>query len=88
MLGGGGINNENSKWHHKEQPPVTSRAVLEFAYNVTLAQAQECILEKSMMDGRKPLIIGTINILIHILICFLFFILNKFKNVFIIYFKI
>lgn len=66
LLGGGGINNENSKWHHREQPPVTSRAVLEFAYNVTLAQAQECILEKSMMDGRKPLIIGTINILIHI----------------------
>lgn len=58
LLGGGEANNENSKWHHRQQPPVTSRAVLEFAYNVTLAQAQECILEKSMMDGRKPLIIG------------------------------
>lgn len=61
MLGGGSTN-ENTKWHYKQQPPVTNRAVLEFAYNVTLAQAQECILEKSMMDGRKPLIIGKKNL--------------------------
>lgn len=61
LLGGNGSNNEQTKWNHRQQPQVTSRAVLEFAYNVTLAQAQECILEKSMMDGRKSLIIG-INI--------------------------
>lgn len=58
MLGAGGTNNEYTKWHHRQLPPVASRSVLEFAYNVTLAQAQECILEKSMMDGRKPVIIG------------------------------
>lgn len=58
LLGSDGMSSEYTKWHH--QPSVTSRAVLEYAYNVTLAQAQECILEKSMMDGRKPLIIGTI----------------------------
>lgn len=62
LLGGGKANNENIKWNHRQQPPVTSRAFLEFAHKVTLAQAQECILEKSMMDGRKPHIIGTIVI--------------------------
>lgn len=61
LLGGDGSNNEQIKWNHRQQPQVTSRAVLEFAYNVTLAQAQECILEKSMMDGRKSLIIGIDN---------------------------
>jgi len=61
LLGGDGSNNEQTKWNHRQQPQVTSRAVLEFAYNVTLAQAQECILEKSMMDGRKSLIIGNNN---------------------------
>lgn len=58
MPGCVGTNNEQTKLLYRQKPPVTSRAVLEFSYNVTLAQAQECILEKSMMDGRKPLIIG------------------------------
>ncbi|XP_027845720.2 uncharacterized protein LOC114126045 isoform X3 [Aphis gossypii] len=64
LLGGDGSNNEQTKWNHRQQPQVTSRAVLEFAYNVTLAQAQECILEKSMMDGRKPLIIAKVSAMI------------------------
>jgi len=60
LLSDGGTSDEYIKRHHRQQPPVTNRVILEFAYNVTLAQAQECILEKSMMDGRKPLIIGTV----------------------------
>ena len=35
-----------------------SPTLLTFMYNVALAQAQECILEKSMTDNRKPTIIG------------------------------
>lgn len=35
-----------------------SPTLLTFMYNVALAQAQECILEKSMTDNRKPNIIG------------------------------
>ena len=29
-----------------------------FKYELCLAQAQECILEKSMLDNRKPTIVG------------------------------
>jgi len=61
LLCSDGSDNEQTKWNHRQQPQVTSRSVLEFSYNVTLAQAQECILEKSMMDGRKSLIIGIHN---------------------------
>jgi len=32
--------------------------VMQFMYHLCLAQAQECILEKSMMDNRKATIIG------------------------------
>ena len=32
--------------------------VMQFMYHLSLAQAQECILEKSMMDNRKATIIG------------------------------
>lgn len=32
--------------------------VIHFMYQLCLAQAQECILEKSMMDNRKSTIIG------------------------------
>lgn len=32
--------------------------VMLFMYHLSLAQAQECILEKSMMDNRKATIIG------------------------------
>lgn len=35
-----------------------SPTLLTFMYNVALAQAQECILEKSMTGNRKPTIIG------------------------------
>ncbi|KAK7056558.1 Tyrosine-protein phosphatase non-receptor type 23 [Halocaridina rubra] len=34
--------------------------LLTFLYNVSLAQAQECILEKSMTDNRKPTIIAKV----------------------------
>ena len=40
-----------------------SPTLLTFMYNVALAQAQECILEKSMTDNRKPTIIGTVYML-------------------------
>lgn len=61
MLGGGENNGGDFQWNHRQMPQVTSRTVLEFEYKIMLAQAQECILEKSMMDGRKSLIIGTSN---------------------------
>jgi hypothetical protein len=32
--------------------------IMQFMYHLSLAQAQECILEKSMMDNRKATIIG------------------------------
>jgi tyrosine-protein phosphatase non-receptor type 23 len=32
--------------------------VMQFMYHLCLAQAQECILEKSMTDNRKATIIG------------------------------
>jgi hypothetical protein len=32
--------------------------LMQFLNYITLAQAQECILEKSMMDNRKAIIIG------------------------------
>ncbi|XP_050712311.1 tyrosine-protein phosphatase non-receptor type 23-like isoform X2 [Eriocheir sinensis] len=37
-----------------------SPTLLTFMYNVALAQAQECILEKSMTDNRKPTIIAKV----------------------------
>ncbi|XP_063607267.1 tyrosine-protein phosphatase non-receptor type 23-like [Penaeus indicus] len=37
-----------------------SPTLLTFLYNVSLAQAQECILEKSMTDNRKPTIIAKV----------------------------
>jgi len=42
------------------QPPglELSPDLMEFSYRICLAQAQECILEKSMIDNRKPIIIG------------------------------
>ncbi|KAG7154429.1 Tyrosine-protein phosphatase non-receptor type 23-like 1 [Homarus americanus] len=44
------------------QPRETdlSPTLLTFMYNVALAQAQECILEKSMTDNRKPTIIAKV----------------------------
>ena len=35
-----------------------SPQLMTFMLNISLAQAQECILEKSMTDNRKPNIIG------------------------------
>ncbi|XP_076057743.1 tyrosine-protein phosphatase non-receptor type protein myopic isoform X2 [Oratosquilla oratoria] len=37
-----------------------SPTLLTFMYNLSLAQAQECILEKSMTDNRKPTIIAKV----------------------------
>ncbi|CAL4109334.1 unnamed protein product, partial [Meganyctiphanes norvegica] len=37
-----------------------SPTLMTFMYNVALAQAQECILEKSMTDNRKPTIIAKV----------------------------
>lgn len=47
----------------KDAYPAHSEAdvaahMMQFAYHLCLAQAQECILEKSMMDNRKASIIG------------------------------
>ncbi|XP_026289340.1 tyrosine-protein phosphatase non-receptor type 23 isoform X1 [Frankliniella occidentalis] len=48
--------------HLKDSYPPSSEAdiapdIMQFAYHLCLAQAQECILEKSMMDNRKASII-------------------------------
>lgn len=37
---------------------ITSLIVIQFYQQVCLAQAQECILEKSMLDNRKATSIG------------------------------
>lgn len=49
--------------HLKDTYPPSTEAdiapdIMLFAYHLCLAQAQECILEKSMMDNRKASIIG------------------------------
>ncbi|XP_049813399.1 tyrosine-protein phosphatase non-receptor type 23 isoform X1 [Schistocerca nitens] len=36
--------------------------IMQFMYYLSLAQAQECILEKSMMDNRKPTIIAKVAV--------------------------
>nr|XP_045622432.1 tyrosine-protein phosphatase non-receptor type 23-like isoform X2 [Procambarus clarkii] len=51
--------------HLRETYPQPSESdlsptLLTFMYNVALAQAQECILEKSMTDNRKPTIIAKV----------------------------
>lgn len=35
-----------------------SPELMTFMHQLSLAQAQECILEKSMLDNRKPTIVG------------------------------
>ena len=56
-----------------------SPTLLTFMYNVALAQAQECILEKSMTDNRKPTIIGTALLLDPVLLgCVKGFLVFKF----------
>lgn len=40
---------------------ISSVELIHFYQQVCLAQAQECILEKSMLDNRKATIIGEIN---------------------------
>ncbi|XP_050426495.1 tyrosine-protein phosphatase non-receptor type 23-like [Adelges cooleyi] len=41
--------------------PDLSSDLLQYMYQLCLAQAQECILEKSMMDNRKSLIIAKVS---------------------------
>ena len=36
--------------------------LMTFMYQLCLAQGQECILEKSMLDNRKPSIVGMLKI--------------------------
>lgn len=36
--------------------------LMTFMHQLCLAQAQECILEKSMLDNRKPTIVGTCHL--------------------------
>lgn len=53
------LQNEKLMYDPKFNPTAVNSNILKFAYNIALAQAQECILEKSMMDARKSLITGT-----------------------------
>ena len=45
------------------QPPGVDLApeLMTFMYQLCLAQGQECILEKSMLDNRKPSIVGMLK---------------------------
>ncbi|KAI1704697.1 BRO1-like domain-containing protein [Ditylenchus destructor] len=45
--------------------PDFENSLLTFYLNILLAQAQECILEKSMIDQRKPLVIARIAYHLH-----------------------
>ena len=46
-----------------KQMEDTTKDLMGFKSQVSLAQAQECILEKSILDARKPLIISKVFIL-------------------------
>lgn len=48
------------KSSHSSNMPMESPSsdLMTFMHQLCLAQAQECILEKSMLDNRKPTIVG------------------------------